>query len=99
MYLKSTRFFFNLVSYQSQNPFSFTIINFEIIKGTFTGAVDFDQHNKNVILQFLVAADELELNKLIERIQEYLIENHEFLNDDPVGIFRQGRLLLKSISV
>ncbi len=46
--------------------------------------MDYNQH-KDVILQSLVAADELGLNKLMEHIQEYLTENHDFLLKDPVG--------------
>jgi hypothetical protein len=38
-----------------------------------------------VILQCLVAADELGLNELIEHIQEYLIDNEEYLHKDPVS--------------
>jgi hypothetical protein len=38
-----------------------------------------------VILQSLVAADELGLDKLIEHIQEYLVKNEEYLHKDPVG--------------
>ncbi|CAI2173356.1 13614_t:CDS:2 [Funneliformis geosporum] len=51
----------------------------------YTGTVDYDQLHEDVILQLSVAADELGLIKLIDNIQEYLIENQEFLRKDPVG--------------
>ncbi|RIA98262.1 hypothetical protein C1645_750435 [Glomus cerebriforme] len=50
----------------------------------YTGIIDYDQYNKDVIVQCLVAADELGLDKLIEQIQEYLTNNDEFLHNDPV---------------
>ncbi|CAB4394924.1 unnamed protein product [Rhizophagus irregularis] len=49
------------------------------------GIIDYDQYNNEVILQCLVAADELGLNKLNEHIQEYLIDNEEYLHKDPVS--------------
>ncbi len=52
----------------------------------YTGIVDYNQHDKYMIVQCLVAADELGLDKLIEHIQKYLIENEEFLHKDPVTI-------------
>jgi hypothetical protein len=57
----------------------------EISRYLYTGIVDYDQHSKDLILQFLVAADELGLDKLIGRTQEYLLENKEFINKDPVS--------------
>src|SRR3954452_22436892 len=53
----------------------------------YTGFVDFnhnDQHNKDIFLQFLVAADEFGLSELIEYIQKNLTENEEFMQKDPV---------------
>ncbi|CAI2174163.1 8183_t:CDS:2 [Funneliformis geosporum] len=50
----------------------------------YTGIVDYDQHHKEVILQFLVAADELGLSNLIQHIQDYLIDDEEYLHKDPV---------------
>jgi hypothetical protein len=50
----------------------------------YTGIIDYDQYDKEVILQCLIAADELGLYKLIERIQKYLIDN-EYLHKDPVS--------------
>ncbi|RGB39469.1 hypothetical protein C1646_664566 [Rhizophagus diaphanus] len=49
------------------------------------GIIDYDQYNNEVILQCLVAADELGLIKLTEHIQEYLIDNEEYLHKDPVS--------------
>ena len=51
----------------------------------YTGIIDYNQHSKNVILQFLVAADELGLSKLVQHIQEYFTNNEEFLHKDPVS--------------
>jgi hypothetical protein len=39
----------------------------------------------NLILQFLVAANELGLNKLIKYTQDYLLESKEFIYKDPVS--------------
>src|SRR2546421_5539950 len=61
------------------------LFSFIISRYLYMGVVDYDQHSKNVILQFLVAADELGLNNLIERLQEYLLKNKEFLHKDPVS--------------
>ena len=58
---------------------------FKFSRYLYTGIVDYDQHHKDVILQFLVAADELGLNKLIDHIQDYLVENENILQKDPVN--------------
>ena len=50
----------------------------------YTGIIDYNRHDINVILQCLVAADELGLDKLVGHIQEYLTENEEILRKDPV---------------
>ncbi|RGB39471.1 hypothetical protein C1646_740044 [Rhizophagus diaphanus] len=55
-----------------------------ILRYLYTGLIDYNNHNKEVILQCLIAADELGLNKLIEHIQIYLIDN-EYLRKDPVS--------------
>ncbi|CAB4394926.1 unnamed protein product [Rhizophagus irregularis] len=55
-----------------------------ILRYLYTGLIDYENHNKEVILQCLIAADELGLNKLIEHIQIYLIDN-EYLRKDPVS--------------
>jgi hypothetical protein len=57
----------------------------KISRYLYTGIVDYDKHSKDLILQFLVAADELGLDKLIKRTQEYLLENKEFIYKDPVS--------------
>ncbi|GBC03566.1 hypothetical protein RclHR1_00520018 [Rhizophagus clarus] len=49
------------------------------------GIADYSQHSKEMVLQCLVAADELGLDKLIDRIQEELINNEEFTYKDPVS--------------
>ncbi|GBC03571.1 hypothetical protein RclHR1_00520023 [Rhizophagus clarus] len=49
------------------------------------GIIDYDQYNNEVILQCLVAADELGLDKLIEHVQKYLIDNEECLHKDSVS--------------
>ncbi|UZO18923.1 uncharacterized protein OCT59_010230 [Rhizophagus irregularis] len=56
-----------------------------ILRYLYTGTIDYNQYNKDVILQCLVASDELGLDKLIEHIQEYLVKNEEYLHKDPVG--------------
>ncbi|RIA98261.1 hypothetical protein C1645_153253 [Glomus cerebriforme] len=55
-----------------------------ILRYLYTGIIDYNQCSKDVIVQCLVAADELGLDKLIEHIQEYLIKNEEYLHKDPV---------------
>ncbi|GES77837.1 hypothetical protein GLOIN_2v1534764 [Rhizophagus clarus] len=59
-----------------------------ILRYLYTGIVDYDQHRKDIILQFLIAADELGLDKLIELTQEYLLNNKEFIYKDPVSTLR-----------
>ncbi|EXX51721.1 hypothetical protein GLOIN_2v1766367 [Rhizophagus irregularis DAOM 181602=DAOM 197198] len=56
-----------------------------ILRYLYTGVVDCDQLSKDIILQSLVAADELGLDKLIECIQECLLDNKEFINKDPIS--------------
>ncbi|GET56283.1 hypothetical protein GLOIN_2v1534764 [Rhizophagus irregularis DAOM 181602=DAOM 197198] len=58
-----------------------------ILRYLYTGIVDYD-HSKDIILQSLIAADELGLDKLVGRIQEYLLENKEFIYKDPVSTLR-----------
>ena len=55
---------------------SFHLLKFS--RYLYTGTIDYNQHNKEVILQCLVAADELGLDKLIEHIQGYLVKNEEY---------------------
>ncbi|EXX51709.1 hypothetical protein RirG_259280 [Rhizophagus irregularis DAOM 197198w] len=54
----------------------------------YTGIIYYDQYSRDVILQSLIAADELGLDKLIERIQYDLIINEEFAYKDPIGILQ-----------
>jgi hypothetical protein len=54
----------------------------------YTGIVDYDQYSNDVILQSLIAADELGMDKLIERIQNGIIINEEFARNDPVSILQ-----------
>ncbi|GES77841.1 BTB/POZ protein [Rhizophagus clarus] len=56
-----------------------------ILRYLYTGIADYSQHSKEMVLQCLVAADELGLDKLIDRIQEELINNEEFTYKDPVS--------------
>jgi hypothetical protein len=57
----------------------------KISRYLYTGIADYDKHSKDLILQFLVAVNELGLDKLIKRTQEYLLENKEFIYKDPVS--------------
>ncbi|CAG8474934.1 11871_t:CDS:2, partial [Scutellospora calospora] len=50
--------------------------------------VDFKNQEKNIILELLVASDELGIQRLINYIQEFLIQNcYKFLQYDPIKIF------------
>ncbi|RGB39478.1 hypothetical protein C1646_754430 [Rhizophagus diaphanus] len=59
-----------------------------ILKYLYTGIADFSQHSKEMILQCLVASDELGLDKLIDQIQDDLINNEEFTYKDPVSTLK-----------
>ncbi|CAB4387007.1 unnamed protein product [Rhizophagus irregularis] len=67
-----------------------------ILRYLYTGTIDYNQYNKDVILQCLVASDELGLDKLIEHIQEYLVKNEEYLHKDPVEIISEEPKILFS---
>ncbi|GBC51957.1 hypothetical protein GLOIN_2v1534759 [Rhizophagus irregularis DAOM 181602=DAOM 197198] len=60
-----------------------------ILRYLYTGLIDYENHNKEVILQCLIAADELGLNKLIEHIQIYLIDNEylHIISEEPRILF------------
>ncbi|EXX63991.1 hypothetical protein RirG_147100 [Rhizophagus irregularis DAOM 197198w] len=57
-----------------------------ILKYFYTGLVNFDKQNGAQMLKLLMASDELNLHKLSDFIQTYLIDNQaEYLKNDPVG--------------
>src|SRR5581483_11371633 len=60
-----------------------------ILKYLYTGLVNFDKKNGAQILKLLIASDELNLQKLSDHIQTYLIDNQaEYLRNDPVDILQ-----------
>ncbi|RGB43238.1 hypothetical protein C1646_661555 [Rhizophagus diaphanus] len=60
-----------------------------ILKYLYTGLINFDKQNGAKVLKLLVASDELNLQKLSDHIQTYLIDNQaEYLKNDPVDILR-----------
>ncbi|CAG8539459.1 36233_t:CDS:2 [Gigaspora margarita] len=61
---------------------------FEIIlKYLYCGIVDFQGQKNEIILELLVAADEFGIQRLINSVQEFLIQNcYKFLRSDPIKI-------------
>ncbi|EXX51710.1 hypothetical protein GLOIN_2v1534689 [Rhizophagus irregularis DAOM 181602=DAOM 197198] len=59
-----------------------------ILKYLYTGIADLSQHSKEMILQCLFASDELGLDKLIDQIQDDLINNEESTYKDPVSTLK-----------
>ncbi|RIB23760.1 hypothetical protein C2G38_2242470 [Gigaspora rosea] len=59
---------------------------FEIIlKYLYCGIVDFQSQKNEIILELLVAADEFGIQRLINSVQEFLIQNcYKFLRSDPI---------------
>src|SRR4051794_11662173 len=58
-----------------------------ILKYFYTGIIDFDKQNGSQVIKLLLAIDELNLQKLSDYIQTYLIDNQvEYLGNDPVEI-------------
>ncbi|UZO28657.1 uncharacterized protein OCT59_022173 [Rhizophagus irregularis] len=57
-----------------------------ILKYLYTGIADLSQHSKEMILQCLFASDELGLDKLIDQIQDDLINNEESTYKDPMAL-------------
>ncbi|CAG8545698.1 5613_t:CDS:2 [Scutellospora calospora] len=56
-----------------------------ILKYLYYGTVDFKTQEKDTILELLVAADELGIQRLIDSVQEFLIKNcHNFLLHDSI---------------
>ncbi|EXX63994.1 BTB/POZ protein [Rhizophagus irregularis DAOM 181602=DAOM 197198] len=60
-----------------------------ILNYLYTGLVNFDKQNSVKVLKLLVASDELNLQKLSDYIQTYLIDNQaEYLKNDPVDVLQ-----------
>ncbi|RIA91871.1 hypothetical protein C1645_875137 [Glomus cerebriforme] len=60
-----------------------------ILKYLYTGIINFDKQNGAQVLKLLIASDELNLQKLKDYIQTYLIDNQaEYLRNDPVDILQ-----------
>src|SRR4051794_32316078 len=60
-----------------------------ILKYLYTGLVNFDKQNGAKVLNLLIASDELNLQKLSDYIQTYLIDNQaEYLRNEPVDILQ-----------
>ncbi|GBC07930.1 hypothetical protein RclHR1_00780010 [Rhizophagus clarus] len=63
---------------------------FEILlKYLYTAEIDLSKQEISILLQILIAADELNLQKLIYYIEEYLLENqYDYLRKDPIKILK-----------
>src|SRR3954454_1323304 len=60
-----------------------------ILKYLYTGIINFDKQNVAQIFKLLLATNELNLQKLSDYIQTYLIDNQaEYLRNDPVEILQ-----------
>ncbi|RGB43239.1 hypothetical protein C1646_681264, partial [Rhizophagus diaphanus] len=60
-----------------------------ILKYLYTGLINFDKQNGAIVLKLLVTSDELNLQKLSDYIQTYLVDNQaEYLKNYPVDILR-----------
>ncbi|CAB4381435.1 unnamed protein product [Rhizophagus irregularis] len=60
-----------------------------ILEYLYTGLVNFNKQNGAQMLKLLMASDELNLQKLNDYIQTYLINNQaEYLKNDPVGVLQ-----------
>ncbi|PKK67261.1 hypothetical protein RhiirC2_575253 [Rhizophagus irregularis] len=60
-----------------------------ILNYLYTGLVNFDKQNSVKVLKLLVASDELNLQKLSDYIQTYLIDNQaEYLKNDTVDVLQ-----------
>jgi hypothetical protein len=60
-----------------------------ILKFLYTGLVNLDKQNGAKVLRLLMASDELNLQKLSDHIQTYLIDNQaEYLKNDPVDVLQ-----------
>jgi hypothetical protein len=60
-----------------------------ILKFLYTGLVNLDKQNGAKVLRLLIASDELNLQKLSDYIQTYLIDNQaEYLKNDPVDVLQ-----------
>src|ERR1044072_147409 len=60
-----------------------------ILKYLYTGVIDLDKQNGAQILKLLFATDELNIQKLNDYIQTYLVNNQaEYLRNDPVEILQ-----------
>ncbi|CAG8443602.1 6190_t:CDS:2 [Acaulospora morrowiae] len=61
----------------------------EILKYLYTGAIDLSQKDGTEIIKILVAADELDLQKIVKVVKRYLIDNQsEFLTSSPIRFFQ-----------
>ncbi|GBB89892.1 hypothetical protein RclHR1_16720004 [Rhizophagus clarus] len=60
-----------------------------ILKYLYTGLVNFDKQNGTKVLKLLMASDELNLQKLSDYVQTYLIDNQaEYLKNEPVDVLQ-----------
>src|SRR3954453_9704413 len=60
-----------------------------ILNYLYTGTINFDKQDGIQLLKLLMATDELNLQKLSDYIQTYLIDNQaEFLRNDPAEILQ-----------
>ncbi|KAF0428771.1 BTB/POZ protein [Gigaspora margarita] len=60
-----------------------------LLRYLYTGVIDFDSLDGPLILQILIAADELYLDSLLKRVDDYLIYKHaDFLRKDPGQILQ-----------
>src|ERR1051325_6057610 len=61
-----------------------------ILKYLYNGTINFDEQNGAQILKLLIATDELNLQKLNDHVQAYLIDNQaEFLRNELVEILQE----------
>ncbi|CAG8618699.1 20872_t:CDS:2 [Dentiscutata erythropus] len=60
-----------------------------LLKYLYTGVINFDSLDGTIVLQVLIAADELYLDSLLNRVDNHLIRKHaEFLRKDPGQILQ-----------
>ncbi|GBB89891.1 hypothetical protein RclHR1_16720003 [Rhizophagus clarus] len=60
-----------------------------ILKYLYTGLVNFNKQNGTKVLKLLMASDELNLQKLRDYIQTYLLDNQaEYLKNEPVDVLQ-----------
>ncbi|PKC73062.1 BTB-domain-containing protein [Rhizophagus irregularis] len=63
---------------------------FEILlKYLYTAEIELSKHEITILLQILIAADELNLQKLIFHVEQYLLENqYDYIRKDPIKILK-----------